>query len=91
MIILILNLGKIPAALIEIVQGAFGLRAFGGGMFGAMIVAMQKGIARGIFSNEAGLGSAPIAAAAAQCGCIYIDGMSGVLCFYNNSRLGLLF
>ena len=66
MIILILNLGKIPAALIEIVQGAFGLRAFGGGMFGAMIVATQKGIARGIFSNEAGLGSAPIAAAAAQ-------------------------
>ena len=66
MIILILNLGKIPAALIEIVQSAFGLRAFGGGMFGAMIVAMQKGIARGIFSNEAGLGSAPIAAAAAQ-------------------------
>ena len=66
MIILILNLGKIPAALIEIVQSAFGLRAFGGGMFGAMIVAMQKGIARGRFSNEAGLGSAPIAAAAAQ-------------------------
>jgi amino acid carrier protein len=66
MIILILNLGKIPAALIEIVQSAFGLRAFGGGMFGAMIVSMQKGIARGIFSNEAGLGSAPIAAAAAQ-------------------------
>ena len=66
MIILILNLGKIPAALIEMVQSAFGLRAFGGGMFGAMIVAMQKGIARGIFSNEAGLGSAPIAAAAAQ-------------------------
>ena len=66
MIILILNLGKIPAALIEIVQSAFGLRAFGGGMFGAMIVAMQKGIARGIFSNESGLGSAPIAAAAAQ-------------------------
>ena len=66
MIILILNLGKIPAALIEIVQSAFGLRAFGGGMLGAMIVAMQKGIARGIFSNEAGLGSAPIAAAAAQ-------------------------
>ena len=66
MIILILNLGKIPAALIEIVQSAFGLRAFGGGMFGAMIAAMQKGIARGIFSNEAGLGSAPIAAAAAQ-------------------------
>ena len=35
-------------------------------MLGAIIIAMQKGIARGIFSNEAGLGSAPIAAAAAQ-------------------------
>lgn len=66
LIILGLNITKIPAALVEIVEGAFGLRAFGGGMFGAMVVAMQKGIARGIFSNEAGLGSAPIAAAAAQ-------------------------
>ena len=37
-----------------------------GGLVGSMIVAMQKGVARGIFSNEAGLGSAPIAAAAAQ-------------------------
>ena len=47
-------------------ESAFGLRAAAGGAVGAMIVAMQKGIARGIFSNEAGLGSAPIAAAAAQ-------------------------
>lgn len=66
MLMLILNATKIPSALLSIVQGAFGLRAVGGGMLGAMIVAMQKGIARGIFSNEAGLGSAPIAAAAAQ-------------------------
>ena len=66
LIILICNITKIPAALVEIVQGAFGLRAAAGGALGAMIVAMQKGIARGIFSNEAGLGSAPIAAAAAQ-------------------------
>ena len=66
LIILVINYTKIPDALAQIVEGAFGLRAFGGGMFGAMIVAMQKGIARGIFSNEAGLGSAPIAAAAAQ-------------------------
>ena len=47
-------------------QSAFGLQAAAGGMLGAIIIAMQKGIARGIFSNEAGLGSAPIAAAAAQ-------------------------
>ena len=52
--------------LMTIVESAFGLRAMAGGALGAMMVAMQKGIARGIFSNEAGIGSAPIAAAAAQ-------------------------
>lgn len=66
LIILVTHLSAIPAALAEIVQGAFGLRAAAGGALGAMLIAMQKGIARGIFSNEAGLGSAPIAAAAAQ-------------------------
>lgn len=66
LIILICNITRIPAAVVLIVQSAFGLKAAAGGMMGAMIVAMQKGIARGIFSNEAGLGSAPIAAAAAQ-------------------------
>ncbi len=65
-LILVLNYKAIPGALVEIVQGAFGLRAATGGAIGAMIVAMQKGIARGIFSNEAGIGSAPIAAAAVQ-------------------------
>ncbi len=64
--IIILNINKVPGALAEIVQGAFGLRAATGGALGAMMVAMQKGIARGIFSNEAGIGSAPIAAAAAK-------------------------
>lgn len=65
-IILVCNFDKIPGAFVEIVQSAFGMRAAAGGALGAMIVAMQKGIARGIFSNEAGLGSAPIAAAAAK-------------------------
>lgn len=64
--VIVLNFNHIPAAIMEIIQSAFGLRAAAGGVLGAMIVAMQKGIARGIFSNEAGLGSAPIAAAAAQ-------------------------
>lgn len=64
--ILVVNFREIPRAVVEIVQSAFGMRAVAGGALGAMIVAMQKGIARGIFSNEAGLGSAPIAAAAAQ-------------------------
>lgn len=63
--IIFTHITEIPAAFVEIVQSAFGLRAVTGGALGAMIVAMQKGIARGIFSNEAGLGSAPIAACAA--------------------------
>lgn len=66
LIILVTNVTAIPAAIVEIVQSAFGMRAVAGGALGAMLAAMQKGIARGIFSNEAGLGSAPIAAAAAR-------------------------
>lgn len=66
LLILIFNFREIPAALVTIVKSAFGLKAVTGGALGAMMVAMQKGIARGIFSNEAGIGSAPIAAAAAQ-------------------------
>ena len=60
------NIGNLGHALVEIIAGAFGLRAAAGGAMGAFLLAMQKGVARGIFSNEAGLGSAPIAAAAAQ-------------------------
>lgn len=63
LVILLTHITEIPVALVEIVESAFGLRAAAGGALGAIIVAMQKGIARGIFSNEAGLGSAPIAAA----------------------------
>ncbi len=65
-ILLVCNAKAIPAAFVEIFESAFGLRAAAGGALGAMMVAMQKGVARGIFSNEAGLGSAPIAAAAAK-------------------------
>ena len=66
LIIILINITKVPAAILTIIQSAFGMRAATGGALGAVILAMQKGIARGIFSNEAGLGSAPIAAAAAQ-------------------------
>lgn len=65
LIILLTHLGEIPGAFRTIIESAFGLRAAAGGALGAVLMAMQKGIARGIFSNEAGLGSAPIAAAAA--------------------------
>ena len=66
LVIVCCNITKVPAAVVAIVRDAFGLDAVAGGALGAIIIAMQKGIARGIFSNEAGLGSAPIAAAAAQ-------------------------
>ncbi len=61
------NFTEIPAALNEIFVGAFDPTAVAGGVIGITIkTAIQKGVARGIFSNEAGLGSAPIAAAAAK-------------------------
>lgn len=66
MCILIYNIKEIPGAIVAIVESAFGIKAAAGGALGAMMLAMQKGVARGIFSNEAGLGSAPIAAAAAK-------------------------
>ena len=66
LIVLFANITAIPAALKQIFVGAFNPRAVAGGAAGSMLVAMQMGIARGIFSNEAGLGSAPIAAAVAS-------------------------
>ncbi len=65
-VLVICNITEVPAAIVTIVKGAFNPQAVTGGVVGSMLVAMQKGVARGIFSNEAGLGSAPIAAAAAQ-------------------------
>lgn len=64
--LLICNFREIPAAIVTIVRGAFNPSAVTGGIVGSMMIAIQKGVARGIFSNEAGLGSAPIAAAAAK-------------------------
>ncbi len=60
--VIILRITDIPAALGVIFKGAFSFKAVGGGIFGyAIMIAMRQGIARGVFSNEAGLGSAPIA------------------------------
>lgn len=66
-LILALNAEKLPETLGFIVHSAFNPQAAIGGIFGFTVIqAIQSGVARGIFSNEAGLGSAPIAAAAAQ-------------------------
>ena len=65
LIIIVTNITEVPAAIVSIVKSAFTGSALAGGVMGSMVIAMQQGIARGIFSNESGLGSAPIAAAAA--------------------------
>ena len=64
--VLIMNATKIPAAFQLILHAAFDPKAVTGGVVGSVIVAMQKGIARGVFSTEAGLGSAAIAASSAK-------------------------
>ncbi|MDD1782797.1 sodium:alanine symporter family protein [Enterovibrio sp. ZSDZ35] len=65
--ILVNNASAIPSAISLIVESAFTSTAATGGFVGASIMlAIQSGVARGVFSNESGLGSAPMAAASAQ-------------------------
>ena len=62
--IVVLNIRQLPAVLARILAEAFGLRQVAAGGFGAVLM---NGVKRGLFSNEAGSGSAPCAAAAAEC------------------------
>lgn len=65
--ILFFHLSEIPDAVRLVIHSAFNETAAAGGFLGATVMmAMRNGIARGVFSNESGLGSAPIAAAAAK-------------------------
>ena len=67
LLVLLLNIGAIPKAIVLVIQQAFTPTAASGGFAGATVMlAIRMGVARGVFSNESGLGSAPIAAAAAQ-------------------------
>ncbi|MGD9214046.1 MAG: sodium:alanine symporter family protein [Desulfobacteraceae bacterium] len=67
LLVLLLNIGAIPKAIMLVIQQAFTPTAASGGFAGATVMlAIRMGVARGVFSNESGLGSAPIAAAAAQ-------------------------
>lgn len=66
-ILIIMKIGQIPGVIATIVKSAFSFEAVSGGFMGVMIMnAMKQGFARGVFSNEAGLGSAPIAHAASS-------------------------
>ena len=68
LLIICMHITEVPDAVLTVLRGAFGLRPLAGGAAGFVVAAasMRNGVARGIFSNEAGLGSAPIAAAAAR-------------------------
>lgn len=66
-VVIALNIDQVPGAIATIVNAAMSGSAAAGGFAGATVwLALQQGVARGIFSNEAGLGSAPIAHAAAR-------------------------
>ena len=66
-ILILMRIGDMPGVFAQIFAGAFSFKSVGGGLFGyTIMMAMRQGFARGVFSNEAGLGSAPIAHAASS-------------------------
>ena len=69
---------RIPAVFASIIQGAFNPAAVTGGIVGSFFISMQKGVSRGIFSNEAGLGTGSIAHACADTECPVKQGMFGI-------------
>lgn len=64
--VILFNIGHVPAVLASIVKGAFHPAAVTGGAVGSFFISMKKGVSRGIFSNEAGLGTGSIAHACAD-------------------------
>lgn len=65
LIVVVMNISEVPAMLWQIIGNAFGLIEVAGGVTGGVAAAMLNGVKRGLFSNEAGMGSAPNIAAAA--------------------------
>lgn len=76
--VVILNLKDVPAVFYSIFYGAFNPQAVTGGIVGAMFVSLQKGVSRGIFSNEAGLGTGSIAHACADTDRAVKQGLFGI-------------
>ena len=76
--VIILNLPRVPGVFAQIVSGAFTPRAATGGIIGSMFLSMKKGVSRGIFSNEAGLGTGSIAHACADTDNAVHQGMFGI-------------
>ena len=64
--VIVLNIGNVPSVFASIFQGAFNPKAVTGGIIGSFFLSMKKGVSRGIFFNEAGLGTGSIAHACAD-------------------------
>lgn len=64
--VVILNIGNLPTVFASIFEGAFNPRSVTGGVVGSIFICMKRGVSRGIFSNEAGLGTGSIAHACAD-------------------------
>lgn len=77
--ILFLRTQAIPAALRAIVLGAFSPQAVTGGMIGSVMAALRVGVSRGVFTNEAGMGTASIAHASAQVNHPAEQGLMGII------------
>ena len=79
LLVIVIHYERIPETFLWIFGEAFGLRAVGGGVAGYGVkMAMKMGISRGVFSNEAGLGSSVMAHAASDVSCPQIQGMWGM-------------
>ena len=76
--LIIINIGKVPAVFGAIFQGAFNPSAVTGGIVGSFLISMRRGVSRGIFSNEAGLGTGSIAHACADTDKPVEQGMFGI-------------
>ena len=64
--VILLNLNRVPSVFASIVEGAFSPASVTGGVVGSFFLSMKKGVSRGIFSNESGLGTGSIAHACAD-------------------------
>ena len=85
--VILLNLNVIPSVFASIIEGAFHPSAVTGGVVGSLFLSMKKGVSRGIFSNEAGLGTGSIAHACADTRKPVKQGMFGIFEVFTDTIL----
>lgn len=85
--VIILNIDRVPGVFYSIIDGAFHPASVTGGIVGSFFLSMKKGVARGIFSNEAGLGTGSIAHACADTGEPVKQGMFGIFEVFTDTIL----